>query len=52
MRTDPGGGQAPGPLPSPLSADTFASLLLQQGESPAYVQRQRKHASIQMTVDT
>ena len=28
------------------------SLLLQQGESPAYVQRQLGHASIQLTVDT
>src|SRR5882724_3406952 len=31
---------------------TFASLLPQQGESPAYVQRQLGHASIQLTVDT
>src|SRR2546428_503604 len=31
---------------------TFAILLLQQGESPAYVQRQLGHASIQLTVDT
>ena len=31
---------------------TFASILLQQGESPAYVQRQLGHASIQLTVDT
>ena len=31
---------------------TFASRLLQQGESPAYVQRQLGHASIQLTVDT
>ena len=31
---------------------TFASLLLQQGESPAYVQRQLGHASIQLTADT
>ncbi len=31
---------------------TFASPLLQQGESPAYVQRQLGHASIQLTVDT
>lgn len=30
----------------------FASLLLQQGESPAYVQRQLGHASIKLTVDT
>ena len=31
---------------------TFASLLLQQGVSPAYVQRQLGHTSIQLTVDT
>ena len=31
---------------------SFASLLLQQRESPAYVQRQLGHASIQLTVDT
>ena len=31
---------------------TFASLMLQQGESPVYVQRQLGHASIQLTVDT
>jgi hypothetical protein len=31
---------------------TFASLLLQQGESPAYVQRQLGHASIQLTAYT
>jgi integrase len=32
---------------------TFASLLLQHGESPAYdVQRQLGHASIQLTLDT
>lgn len=31
---------------------TFASLLLQAGESPVYVQRQLGHASIKMTVDT
>jgi len=31
---------------------TFASLLLQQGESPAYVPRQLGHAPIQLTVDT
>jgi integrase len=30
----------------------FASLLLQQGESPAYVQRQLGHSSIKLTVDT
>jgi hypothetical protein len=31
---------------------TFASLLPQQGESPAYVLRQLGHASIKLTVDT
>ncbi len=31
---------------------TFASLLLRQGESPVYVQRQLGHASIKLTVDT
>lgn len=29
-----------------------SSLLLQQGESPAYVQRQLGHSSIKLTVDT
>ena len=39
---------------SPLTGlrHTFASLLLQAGVSPAYVQRQLGHASIQLTVDT
>ena len=31
---------------------TFASLLLQAGESPQYVQAQLGHASITLTVDT
>ncbi len=31
---------------------TFASLLLQQGESPVYVMEQLGHASIRLTVDT
>ncbi len=31
---------------------TYASLMLQQGEPVAYVQRQLGHASIQLTVDT
>jgi hypothetical protein len=31
---------------------TFASLLLQQGESIVYVKEQLGHASIQITVDT
>ena len=30
---------------------TFASLLLQQGESPQYVQRQLGHSSITLTAD-
>jgi integrase len=30
---------------------TFASLLLQQGESPQYVKEQMGHHSIQVTVD-
>src|SRR2546427_1456357 len=36
----------------PCLRHTFAILLLRQGESPAYVQRQLGHASIQLTVDT
>jgi site-specific recombinase XerD len=40
-------------LPGHFSPHSFfASLPLQQGESPAYVQRQLGHASIQLTVDT
>ena len=31
---------------------TYASLMLQQGEPVAYIQRQLGHASIQLTVDT
>jgi integrase len=31
---------------------TYASLLLQQGESPAYVKEQMGHSSIKITVDT
>ncbi len=31
---------------------SYASLMLQQGESVAYIQRQLGHASIQLTVDT
>jgi site-specific recombinase XerC len=31
---------------------TYASLMLQQGEPVAYVQRQLGHASIQLIVDT
>ena len=31
---------------------TFASLLLQQGESPVYVQRQLGRSSLKLTVDT
>jgi integrase len=42
----------PGHLTVHSFRHTYASLLLQQGESPAYVQRQLGHASIQLTVDT
>jgi hypothetical protein len=35
-----------------LLRHTFVSLLLQEGESPAYVERQHGHTSIQLTVDT
>jgi integrase len=42
-------------LPAHFSAHsfrhTFASQLIQMGESPAYVQRQLGHSSIKMTVD-
>ena len=31
---------------------TYASLMLQQGEAVAYIQRQLGHSSIQLTVDT
>jgi hypothetical protein len=40
------------PENTPRLRHTFASPLLQQGASPAYVQRQLGHASIQLTVDT
>lgn len=43
-------GLPPGFSPHDLR-HTFASLLLQQGESPVYVQRQMGHASIKTTVD-
>jgi integrase len=46
------GAGLPGHLTVHSLRHTFASLLLQQGESPAYVQRQLGHASIQLTVDT
>lgn len=46
------GAELPGSFsPHPLR-HTFASLLLPQGESPVYVQRQLGHASIKLTVDT
>lgn len=32
--------------------NSFASLLIQQGESPAYIRDQLGHHSIQITVDT
>ncbi len=34
-----------------LRRHAFASLLLQQGESPVYVKQQMGHSSIQVTVD-
>jgi integrase len=42
----------PGHLTPHCLRHTFASQLLQAGESPAYVQRQLGHASIKLTVDT
>src|SRR5262249_33708653 len=42
----------PGHLSPHRLRHPYASLLLQAGESPAYVQRQLGHASIQLTVDT
>lgn len=39
-------------LYSTLLRHTYASLMLQQGESIVYVQRQLEHATIQSTVDT
>jgi len=30
---------------------TYASLLIQQGESPVYIKEQRRHHSIQVTVN-
>jgi hypothetical protein len=42
----------PGHLTVHSLRHSYASLLLQRGESPAYVQRQLGHASIQLTVDT
>lgn len=44
--------QLPGHFTLHCFRHTFASLLLQQGESPVYVQRQLGHASIKITVDT
>ena len=42
----------PGHLSPHSLRHSFASQLLQHGESPAYVQRQLGHASIKLTVDT
>ena len=44
--------QAATPLYAALLATYVPVLLLQQGESIVYVQRQLGHASIQLTVDT
>lgn len=44
--------ELPGHLHPHCLRHTYASLLLQQGESPVYVQRQLGHSSIQLTVDT
>jgi len=41
----------PGHFPPHSLRHTFASLLLQQGESPQYVQEQLGHSSITLTVD-
>ena len=46
------GAVQPGHFSPHCLRHTFASLLLQQGESAAYVQRQLGHASIKLTVDT
>src|SRR5262245_13496962 len=46
------GADLPGHFTPHSLRHTFASLLLQQGESPVYVQRQLGHASIKLTVDT
>jgi integrase len=35
-----------------IFANTFASLLIQNGESLAYVKKQLGHSSIKITVDT
>ena len=39
------------PRRSTLVPSPYASLLLQDGESPAYVKEQMGHSSIQVTVD-
>src|SRR5262245_51219662 len=46
------GADLPGHFTPHSLRHTFASLLLQQGESPVYVQRQLGHSSIKLTVDT
>ena len=37
---------------APCLRHTFTSLMLQQGESPVYVQRQLGRSSIKLTIDT
>jgi hypothetical protein len=51
LRADPREVRTPAD-PDPRPQHTFASLLLQQGESIVYVKEQLGHASIQITVDT
>ena len=46
------GAGLPGHFSPHCLRHTYASLLLQQGESPAYVQEQLGHASIELTVGT
>lgn len=45
-------GDLPGRFPPHSLRHTYASLLLPDGVSPAYVQEQLGHASIELTVGT
>ncbi|MBI4607925.1 MAG: tyrosine-type recombinase/integrase [Candidatus Rokubacteria bacterium] len=52
-RRPDGGGQCPASSLTPhCLRHTYASLLLQAGVSPVYVQRWLGHSSIKLTVDT